>query len=71
MAVFGYSPADTYGLTLLEDALNLIDKWKPLQSANTMSGKTDDKGGRPRKDSDDLSEAGVQTRENDNRRDDA
>lgn len=71
MAVFGYSPADTYGLTLLEDALNLIDKWKPLQSANTMSGKTDDVGGRPQKDSDELSEAGVQTRENDNRRDDA
>lgn len=71
MAVFGYTPSDVYGMTVLEDVLDLVNKWKPLQSANTMSGDSDDEGGRPQKDNDELSEAGVQTRENDNRRNDA
>ena len=71
MAVFGYTPSDVYGMTILEEVLDLVNKWKPLQSANTMSGDSSDEGGRPQKDSDELSEAGVQTRENDNRRSDA
>lgn len=71
MAVFGYTPSDVYGLTVLEEVLNLTERWKPLRSANTMSGDSDDEGGAPNKDVDELSDAGVQTRENDNRREDA
>ena len=71
LAVFGYTPSDTYGMTILEDVLDLVSKWKPLKSANTMSGDSDSEGGAPTKDGDDLSEAGVQTRENDNRKENA
>jgi len=66
-SIFGYSPSDTYGMTILEDVLGLVDKWKPLQSSNTQSGD-EDKNGKPKSDDEDLSEAGVATRENDNRK---
>lgn len=66
LAVFGYTPADTYGMSILENVLNLSEKWIPLKSANTQPG--DSTGGAPQKDDNDLSEAGNQTRANDNRK---
>ena len=73
IACFGYTPAQAYGTSVLEDCLDIVNSWKPLQSSNTQSGNTDstDEGGRPKVDDNDLSDAGVQTRENDNRRQDA
>ncbi len=71
LAIFGYTPSDTYGMTILEDVLDLVSKWKPLQSANTMSGDSNEEGGAPSKDDNELSEAGIQTRENDNRKENA
>lgn len=64
-SIFGYTPSDTYGMTILEDVLGLVDKWKPLQSSNTQNTG---ESGRPQSDNEDLSEAGVATRENDNRK---
>lgn len=66
-SIFGYTPSDTYGMTILEDVLGLVDKWKPLQSSNTQSG-SEDITGRPTSDDESLSDSGVATRENDNRR---
>ena len=48
---------------LENDILNLTDKFKPLTSANTVSNKSSD-GGAPTKSSEDLSDAGVKTRDN-------
>ncbi|WP_395546723.1 MULTISPECIES: hypothetical protein [unclassified Lacrimispora] len=67
LSLFGYSPADTYGMTLLEDILDLTSKWKPLKSSNTMPSDTGGEGGRPTKDDDDLTPAGEQSRD-DNRK---
>lgn len=68
-ASLGYTPAEVYGSTVLEDCLDLCNKWQPLNSANTQSGKdTTNQGGRPTVDDNQLSDAGIQTRENDNRK---
>jgi len=61
LSLFGYSPSDTYGMTILEDILDLTSKWVPLKSSNTMSG--DAEGGRPNVDDDDLTPAGEQSRD--------
>jgi len=60
-AVLGYTPSDTYGMTVLEDILGIVDKWRPLKSSNTMSGNDD--SGRPTKDDGDLTAAGEQSRD--------
>lgn len=71
LACFGYTPAQSYGTSILEDCLDIVNSWKPLHSSNTQSGSnTTDEGGRPKIDDTELSDAGVQTRENDNRKDD-
>lgn len=72
LACFGYTPAQSYGTSILEDCLDIVNSWKPLQSSNTQSNSDSmDEGGRPKVDDNDLSDSGVQTRENDNRRTDA
>lgn len=68
-SILGFSPSDTQGLGVLEDILDIVNTWQPLKSSNTQSGKdSDDKGGRPKSDDDDLSESGENTRDNDNRK---
>ena len=62
-SVLGYTPSDTYNMTILEDVLDLVSKWKPLQSSNTQSGDSTNKGGRPMNDDDDLTAAGEQSRD--------
>ena len=60
----GVGELDTLAMNFLEnDILNLTDKFKPLTSANTVSN-TSDEGGAPTKSSEDLSDAGVKTRDN-------
>ena len=60
----GVGELDTLAMNFLEnDILNLTDKFKPLTSANTVSNTSDD-GGAPTKSSEDLSDAGVKTRDN-------
>jgi len=68
LAVFGYTPSDVYGMTVLEDVLDLTSKWKPLQSSNTQSSDVNSEGGAPVKDDDELSDSGSKTRDNDNRK---
>jgi hypothetical protein len=65
-SMFGFSPSDTYGMTLLEEILGIVDKWKPLKSSSTMSS-SENEGGRPTVDDDKLSESGAATRDKDNR----
>lgn len=64
--VLGYTPSDTYGMTILEEVLDINNKWKPLQSSSTLS--SDNSSGRPESNEEDLSDAGEKTRENDNRK---
>ena len=65
-AAMGFTPAESYGSDILVKELDLVNKWNPVKSSHTQSGKN--KGGAPKKDDDQLSEAGVQTRATDNRR---
>lgn len=67
-SVLGYSPSDTYGMTILEDVLGIVEKWKPLKSSNTQSNDTESDIGAPTKDESELSDSGAATRDNDNRR---
>lgn len=68
-SILGFSPSDTQGLGVLEEVLDIVNTWQPLKSSNTQSSKdSDDKGGRPKSDDDDLSESGENTRDNDNRK---
>ena len=63
----GYSPFDTDAMAFLEnEVLQYKYKLIPLQSSHTQSGSDSDVG-RPKSDDEDLSDAGVQTRKNDNR----
>ena len=66
-ACLGYTPSDTYGMTILENVLDIVEKWKPLKTSSTLS--SDNKAGAKKKDENDLSESGTATRDNDNRRD--
>lgn len=68
-ACLGYEPSQVYGTTILEECLDYVNKWKPLNSSNTQSTMQNDLG-RPTVDDDKLSESGIKTRENDNRKDD-
>jgi hypothetical protein len=65
--MFGYSPADTYGMTMLEEVLDLVSKWKPMQSSNTQNTGDTSEGGRPKVDDEQLSDAGSASRDGDNR----
>lgn len=69
-AAMGFTPAESYGSDVLVKELDLVNKWNPVKSSHTQSGNSDitNKGGAPKKDDDQLSESGVQTRNSDNRR---
>ncbi len=54
------------GMNFLEsDVLGLTERFKPLQSSNTMSAESQDEAGRPESDIGELTDAGEQTREDD------
>ena len=60
----GYTPADTYGMTVLENVLDVVNNWHVLQSTNTQNtGETTNTGGRPTVDDDKLTDAGEQARD--------
>lgn len=65
----GINTAKMLGNSLLENNIlaDIFDSWKPLASTFTQSGDKDvtNKGGRPQMKEDELSDVGVQTREND------
>ena len=69
LAADGINTAKFLGNSLLENAIlgDIFDSWKPLATSFTQSGSDDvtDQGGRPEMNEDDLSDAGRQTREND------
>lgn len=45
---------------------NVFESWTPLSTSYTQSGSNvNNKGGRPQKDVDDLTDSGTQTREDD------
>lgn len=61
-AVVGMSPVETINMLHLEnDILNLDEKFIPLQTSHTQSGN--DKGGRPEKDADELTDEGIKSRD--------
>lgn len=70
-SIFGYSPSDTYGMTMLEEILDLVSKWKPMQSSNTQNTGDTSESGRPKVDDDQLSDSGAKSRDIDNRNNDA
>ena len=70
LAANGINTAKLLGNSILENSIlgNVFDKWKPLNTSYTQSGNNSDvtdKGGRPQKSEDDLSDSGTQTREDD------
>ena len=69
LAADGINPAKLLGNSLLENTIltDVFSTWSPLSTSFTQSGNSDvtDKGGRPEMNEDDLTDAGVQTREND------
>lgn len=61
-AALGNSPSCILHMEFLENSVfNITEKWKPLSTSYTQSGKD----GRPENDEDDLSESGETTRKND------
>ena len=68
-AAQGLTPDEVDSMNMLEvDVLNLVDRFKPLVSSNTMSGKavsasTGEGAGRPRLDDDELTESGMSSRD--------
>ena len=69
LAADGINPAKLLGNSLLENNIlgDVFDSWRPLSTSFTQSGSSDvtDKGGRPEKNEDDLTDSGIQTREDD------
>ena len=69
LAANGINTAKFLGNSLLENNIlgDIFDSWKPLATSFTQSGNDDvtNEGGRPEMNEDDLSDAGIQTREND------
>lgn len=64
-AAYGMSQADMDRMNYLEDdLLNVKDRFKPLQTANTMSS-SDDTGGRPQSSMQELTDNGQISRERD------
>ncbi|PLR72307.1 hypothetical protein [Bacillus sp. UMB0728] len=63
-ATWGYTPSAFMNMTFLEnEIMNLPEKLIPLSSSHTTSGK--DGAGAPAKNEDELTDSGVQTRDND------
>lgn len=69
LAADGINTAKFLGNSLLENTIlsDVFDSWRPLATSFTQSGSSDvtDKGGRPEMNEDDLSDSGIQTREDD------
>ena len=69
LAADGINPAKLLGNSLLENNIlgDVFDSWRPLSTSFTQSGSSDvtDKGGRPEMSEDNLTDAGIQTREDD------
>ena len=69
LAANGINTAKLLGNSLLENNIlgDIFSTWCPLSTSFTQSGSDDvtDQGGRPEMNEDDLSDAGRQTREND------
>ena len=69
LAANGINTAKLLGNSLLENNIlgDVFDSWRPLSTSFTQSGSDDvtDQGGRPEKNEDDLTDAGIQTREDD------
>lgn len=63
----GISPTAMLGNTVIENTVfkDIFDMWQPLRSSYTESGNSDNEGGRPTKDTGDLSASGEVTKEND------
>lgn len=59
-ATIDKSPLEVMNSTLMEDALGLVDMWKPLNSSYTA---TDNVSGGQEKSDDELSEEGIETRD--------
>ena len=63
MANTGFEPFEVESFINWSNKLDLKSKMRPLQSMNTMSGKSLDEGGRPQKDVGDMQESGEKSRE--------
>ena len=63
----GINTAKMLGNSLLENNIlaDIFDSWCPLKSSYTQSSDVTNEGGRPQMKEDELSDVGVQTREND------
>lgn len=62
----GMAQDEIDGMNFLEnDVLGLTERFKPLQSSNTMSAESQGEAGRPESDIGELTDAGEQTREDD------
>lgn len=61
----GLQPRDLNNLTEMEDILKIKEKLTPLQSTHTSSsdGKNGDNGGRPEKKTEELTDSGLQTKD--------
>lgn len=60
----GLGQAELDSMNFLEnEVLNIKSSFVPLQSSSTQSGSADSTVGAPRKDDEDLTESGVQHRE--------
>ena len=68
LAANGINTAKLLGNTLLENYVlaDIFSSWTPLSTSFTQSGSdSNDKGGRPEKKDDELTDSGVQTRDDD------
>lgn len=60
----GFSELDTMALNFLEEeVLQVSEKFKPLQSSYTQAGQVGSEEGAPKKDADELTDEGSETRE--------
>ena len=68
LAANGINTSKLLGNTLLENTIlsDVFSSWTPLQSTFTTNGSDiNNKGGRPQSSEEDLTESGIQTREDD------
>ena len=68
LAADGINTSKLLGNSLLENTIlsDVFSNWTPLQSTFTTNGADiNDKGGRPQSSEEDLTESGIQTREDD------
>lgn len=69
-SALGVSPSAVSHMTYLEnEVLGLTENFLPLSSSHTSSGESNDEGGRPESDEDDLSDKGEEQRDRDDNSD--